>query len=198
MTARRLPNGLIRPEIADWMTGKRELGRLQAEGLDLDLTDDETAALGQALDGQRWIGYDGPVYPDGGRDLAPTPEQLKALDHLLGQHETAAQAIARIGCRGCYIGATRHAPCTRIDFGNFDYRNRTVPVEKVGKDQDQAHGRDQDQAQTTPEHGTTESPDIPGSGNSTAEGLGRVVQRGARSNQDHVRNEENDPSEDWS
>jgi hypothetical protein len=78
-------------------------GRSVADGLDLGHVEDQDLVQLGELD---CIGQ----HPD------LPPGLAVALEHLADErYEPASQAIARLGCSGCYIGATRHWPCTATD-----------------------------------------------------------------------------------
>jgi len=76
VTARRLPNGLLRPEFADLLEGARV-----ARELNLDpatIPHPALIAMGRAVSDRDMAGYSGPVYPNGGRDI----EMPQDLDRI--------------------------------------------------------------------------------------------------------------------
>jgi hypothetical protein len=80
VTARRMPNGLLRPELADLLEGARV-----AELLGLDpsqIPHKALTAMGAAVTDQRMADYQGPVYPNDGRDIELSPELEQALDQI--------------------------------------------------------------------------------------------------------------------
>jgi hypothetical protein len=83
VTARRLPNGLLRPELADLLEGMRVAEKL---GLD-QVPHDALIAVGRAVNDQVVANYTGPVYPDGGAGLSPQSGQKDSQNNHYVNHD---------------------------------------------------------------------------------------------------------------
>ncbi|HET6814124.1 MAG TPA: hypothetical protein VFJ69_08960 [Actinomycetota bacterium] len=129
--ARRQRNGLLVPWVVDWWAGREEQARLQAQGLDLDLTPHELHALGVAISEQRGDGHE-PV-----QDLTLGNEAIEALGRVAreralvpaqdqDQDQDQRPRPPRSNAR-----ADRDGDPTGIDHGRGDHAERGEPETPV-------------------------------------------------------------------
>ena len=116
MTARRLPNGLLRPELADLMEGARV-----AQDLGLDpstIPHRALVAMGRAVTDRDMADYHGPVYPNEGKDLVLTPEASATLDRIVAERaQPVHQAMDQAPDQGVSLDhGTEHPTPTSQDL----------------------------------------------------------------------------------
>jgi hypothetical protein len=156
VTARRMPNGLLRPELADLLEGTRVAQEL---GLDpATIPHKALTAMGAAVADQRMANYRGPVYGPEGPPM--TEELAQALDRIewppREHHVSKAQNMAPDQGRDPGQGSPSHTPVQ--DQGLDQGQRPTMYVRKPpkisgnqieapndpGHDEQAARGRQQD------------------------------------------------------
>ena len=137
MSARRMPDGLLRPEAADLFEG---IKAAQDLGLDPhDIHQRDLSALGRAVADQRWAGYDGPVY-EPGQEPELSPEARAAMRQVRDQHRLD-HALVQVQARRAWCRERGHHHAVNESCDWFEQDQAQVPHPGQAQDQDQ----DQDQ-----------------------------------------------------